>query len=151
MPNTNYLYDYSDSAQNLLISPAPAVATSATTTFVISSLTVLFILAIIACAVLAVVGRWKIFKKAGEEGWKSMIPIYSDYTMFRILSMEPLLCIISSLPVSHFVLNIVIAVKLAKSFHKSTGFAVGLILLEPIFIMILGFGSAKYTKLPSSR
>ena len=34
--------------------------------------------------VLVVVARWKIFSKAGEAGWKSIIPIYSDYVQWRI-------------------------------------------------------------------
>ena len=35
-------------------------------------------------------------------------------------------------------------VNLAKAFGKDGGFAVGLILLNTIFIMILAFGSAEY-------
>ncbi len=34
--------------------------------------------------VLLIVARWKIFTKAGEAGWKSIIPIYSDYVQWRI-------------------------------------------------------------------
>ena len=42
------------------------------------------------------------------------------------------------------IIHIVFCCKLASSFGKSGGFAVGLIFLYPIFIMILGFGDAKY-------
>ena len=38
------------------------------------------------------------------------------------------------------------AIRLAKAFGKSGGFAVGLIFLQPIFLLILGFGEAKYDK-----
>ncbi|MBQ7041065.1 hypothetical protein IJN73_03330 [Candidatus Saccharibacteria bacterium] len=38
------------------------------------------------------------------------------------------------------------AIRLAKAFGKGGGFAVGLIFLQPIFLLILGFGSAKYDK-----
>ena len=34
--------------------------------------------------VLLVVARWKIFTKAGEAGWKSIVPIYSDYVQWKI-------------------------------------------------------------------
>ncbi len=34
--------------------------------------------------VLTVIARWKIFTKAGEEGWKSIIPIYSDYVEWKL-------------------------------------------------------------------
>lgn len=34
--------------------------------------------------ILMVIARWKIFTKAGEKGWKSIIPIYSDYIEWKI-------------------------------------------------------------------
>ena len=43
-----------------------------------------------------------------------------------------------------FVIFCIFCVKLARVFGKNGGFAVGLILLNPIFIMILGFGKAQY-------
>lgn len=35
--------------------------------------------------VLTVIAGWKIFEKAGEKGWKSIIPIYSTYILFKII------------------------------------------------------------------
>ena len=110
-----------------------------------------FFLIILAYVVLTIIANWKIFEKAGKEGWKSLIPIYNTYTLLQILNMEPMLCFLSLLPGANFFLSIVMMVKLSKSFKKTTGFAIGLILLQPIFLMILGFGSAKYHQLPSSR
>lgn len=50
------------------------------------------------------------------------------------------------------IFQIIFCCKLANAFGKSGGFAVGLIFLNPIFIMILGFGSAQlvYRKGPDS-
>ncbi len=31
-----------------------------------------------------VIGQWKIFEKAGEEGWKSLIPFYNAYILWKI-------------------------------------------------------------------
>lgn len=119
---------------------------------VVAGIGVFFLVLIaIAWAVLVIIAKWKIFAKAGKDGWKSLIPVYSDYTMLQILNMEPLLCFLMLVPGAHFMLNIVMQVKLAHSFKKGTGFAIGLILIEPVFDMILGFGSAKYTQLPSSK
>lgn len=112
---------------------------------------VFLILCIIAWVVLTVVAEWKIFTKAGKEGWKALIPIYNAYTLLQILNMEPMLCFLTIVPGANLMLAIVMDVKLAKSFGKSAGFAIGLILLEPIFLMILGFGEAKYKQLPSSK
>ncbi|MEE0888469.1 MAG: DUF5684 domain-containing protein [Candidatus Saccharimonadaceae bacterium] len=37
--------------------------------------------------VLLVIAEWKIFEKAGEKGWKAIIPIYNVYIMFKIVNM----------------------------------------------------------------
>jgi len=34
--------------------------------------------------ILVLVSRWKVFDKAGIAGWKSLIPVYSDYCTYRI-------------------------------------------------------------------
>ena len=56
--------------------------------------------------------------------------------------------LISLLAIAMGVVGIVLIVKfnlrLAGSFGKGTGFAVGLILLSTIFFLILGFGKAEY-------
>ena len=44
------------------------------------------------------------------------------------------------------VLSVFYCVNLAKSFGKGLGFTIGLIFLEPIFVMMIAFGSARYQK-----
>ena len=34
--------------------------------------------------VLLIIAYWKMFTKAGEPGWKSIIPIYSSYVLYKI-------------------------------------------------------------------
>ena len=48
------------------------------------------------------------------------------------------------IPIVNIIVWIIVAIDLAKSFAKSTAFAVGLIFLAFIFIPILGFGPARY-------
>lgn len=38
--------------------------------------------------VLTVIAAWKIFEKAGEPGWKALIPIYNLYIMYKIVGMK---------------------------------------------------------------
>lgn len=38
----------------------------------------------IAYYICLVISRWRIFKKAGEKGWKSLIPFYDIYTEFKL-------------------------------------------------------------------
>lgn len=35
--------------------------------------------------VLLIIAHWKMFTKAGEPGWKSIIPIYSSYVLFKLV------------------------------------------------------------------
>lgn len=42
----------------------------------------------LAMGVLAIIAGWKIFKKAGQPGWKILIPIYNAYIFFKIVGMN---------------------------------------------------------------
>ena len=44
-------------------------------------------LAVIAVVlgILVVVAHWRMFQKAGEKGWKALIPVYSDYVLFKVV------------------------------------------------------------------
>ena len=44
------------------------------------------------------------------------------------------------------VISIIQYFKLSKAFGHGVGFAIGLILLNPIFMLILGFGSSTYAE-----
>lgn len=39
---------------------------------------------ILAVAVVSYIALWKIFVKAGEPGWKCLIPFYSGHTMYKL-------------------------------------------------------------------
>lgn len=42
----------------------------------------------IAITILIIIAWWKLFEKAGEKGWKSIIPIYNLYILFKIAHMK---------------------------------------------------------------
>ena len=84
------------------------------------------------------------FVKAGEAGWKSIIPIYSFIIILKIVGREPWWVILMLIPVVNFVIWIIVALDLAKSFGRGTGFGIGLAFLSPIFALMLGFGSDTY-------
>lgn len=39
----------------------------------------------LAFTVLMIIAHWKMFTKAGEKGWKSLIPFYCDFVLFRLV------------------------------------------------------------------
>ena len=56
--------------------------------FVIIFVVVLIIVATVAM-VFGIIGQWKMFTKAKEAGWKSLIPIYNLYTMCKVTGVNP--------------------------------------------------------------
>lgn len=43
-----------------------------------------FVGAMFAIMLILIIANWKLFTKAGEEGWKCLIPIYNTYTTIKI-------------------------------------------------------------------
>lgn len=135
----------------------------------------IFIALYIALAiwVLYIIAFWKVFTKAGEPGWKSIIPIYNIYIFFKItwkktvwfwvllacsvvyaimisfgynsngsMNIVGYLATIPSLAAA--VISIIQLVKASYAYGHGAGFAVGLVFLDWIFLLVLGFGSSQY-------
>jgi hypothetical protein len=98
----------------------------------------------IAFVVLVIAGWWKIFTKAGEAGWQSIIPIWNLIVMLKIIGRPWWWVLLLLIPCVGFVIWILIMLDLAKSFAKGVGFAIGLMIFQPIFAIILGFGDSRY-------
>lgn len=134
------------------------------TGLILASLGTIFIL-IIGWYVLQVVAYWQIFEKAGEPGWKAIIPLYNTYTQYKFTwdtnfywfvlfggiiggllnSFDGMISALGSLILLGVsVVNIIALNKLAKAFGHGTGFTVGLVFLNPIFKLILGFSGDEY-------
>jgi hypothetical protein len=107
-------------------------------------LAVIVLIIYLAIIVAVVAGWWQIFTKAGEAGWKAIIPIYNIVVLLEIVGRETWWVILFLIPIVSFVMWIIVALDLAKSFGRGTGFGIGLAFLSPIFGLILGFGSDTY-------
>lgn len=126
--------------------------------------------------VLFVIGLWKIFVKAGEKGWKAIIPVYNAYIMFKIFWNTKMFWILLGVAfgagilaglfggdpnnmnlfgnlitlaagIFELVIDIMLDNRMSKSFGHGAGFTVGLVFLPFIFTMILGYGGDKYKKI----
>lgn len=96
-------------------------------------------------AVVAIVAMWKIFTKAGEAGWKSIIPIYNIYIMLKIVGRPGWWVLLYFIPLVQIVISLFVAMDLAKSFGKSEVFGVVAVwLFSLVGYLILGFGDAEY-------
>lgn len=121
--------------------------------------------------IIQVIAYWKMFKKMGEPGWKSIIPVYNGYIMYK-RTWKPMwfwvnlligfvAALLSNLNTSFgpntgitvisvivliigIVFGVIASNKVSKSFGHGAGYTVGLIFLPVIFTLILGFGKSEY-------
>lgn len=114
------------------------------------------------------VTAWKMFQKLGLKGWKAFIPFYNLYIEYRftwesnwsiaawggaiagyLLQMYTK-GTFSMLGTALFLTGTVVKVrgnfKLSEAFGKDRLYGLGLWLLTPVFVLMLGLGSSKYQK-----
>lgn len=98
-------------------------------------------LGMLAFGIVLLSSLWKIFKKAGEPGWASLIPFYNQIVLAKIINKPIWWLFVPPMPI---VLAFALPFGLARKFGKGTGFGFGLLLMPFIFYPVLGLGSAKY-------
>lgn len=115
--------------------------------------------------VLAMIGTWKMFTKAGVAGWKALIPYYNDFIRFDLFWDKKVFWLYLVLTVALQVLTasgnagliagavavalLVVTFKMARRTAECFGMGTGMMLLL-VFVpwlgnFILGFGKAEYT------
>lgn len=105
----------------------------------------------IVAVLLAIIGWWRVFTKAGKPGWASIVPIYNIYVLLQIAGRPGWWLLLYLVPFVNVVVHIVVAIDVAKRFGQTTGFGVIMLwLLMPFGYMILGYGNATY-KAPKKR
>ena len=77
-------------------------------------------------AIVQIIAMYKIFEKAGIEGWKAIIPIYNIVVLYKLVGLNPYLVLTLLIPcVGPFVLliiNYIAYYRLALAFGKDTGY-----------------------------
>ena len=116
---------------------------------------------------LKAIGYSKMYRKAGEAGWKAFIPVYNTYNNYKIAWTGKFFYIYAALYIlfsaisnsTHWAVQLVAAaagialivvdmkqnIKMAKSFGKGTGTGIALFFFPGITSLVLGFGKAEYT------
>lgn len=116
---------------------------------------------------LQIIAQWRIFTKAGQSGWKSLIPVYNYYTLFKITWSRTAFFVIAALMIASALLlqhtdsnfaqvagkicsagvtlmSLIETWKVSRAYGHGIGYFLGLLFLEPVFILILGLGSSRY-------
>ena len=115
---------------------------------------------------LTAIGYSKMYRKAGEAGWKAFIPVYNTYNNYKIswngklffltaalyilvtaLSNSAMLAAQLAVIAAGIALIVIIAkqnVKMAKLFGKGAGTGIALMFFPGITSLILGLGKAEF-------
>jgi len=107
-----------------------------------SVVTILLVLG--AVGLLIIVALWVVFKKAGQAGWKSLVPIYNMYILLLIAGVPGWWLIMLFIPLVGLVFHLLAMLALAGKFGKGTLFGIGLFFLPIIFYPLLAFGGARH-------
>ncbi|MCR2033547.1 DUF5684 domain-containing protein [Anaerofustis stercorihominis] len=91
-----------------------------------------------------ILGRYKVFEKANEKGYKAFIPFYSRYVLYKTAIDKGLYCILSFIPIVNIAVHIMMCIGLSRKFELKKPFTFGLIFLFPFFLIILGFNKSEY-------
>ncbi|MBL0057747.1 MAG: signal peptidase I [Elusimicrobia bacterium] len=94
----------------------------------------------LAVSILVIVSVWKVFVKAGQPGWASLIPFFNLYVLIKIAGKPGWWLLLMLIPLINLVFFLLVTLGLAERFGKGAGFGVGLFLLPFIFWPILAFG-----------
>lgn len=94
--------------------------------------------------IIGIVAMWRIFSKAGEEGWKAIIPIYNTYIRVKLINGNGWLMFLFLIPIVGTIYAIILDFKMAKAFGYGIGFGFGLLFLKDIFQLILAFDKSQY-------
>lgn len=91
-----------------------------------------------------IVCMWKIFTKAGKEGWKSIIPIYNIIVLLEIVELPIWYIFLYIIPFINIYALFKTYIELAHKFGKSTGFGVLMVFFSIVCFPILAFDSSTY-------
>lgn len=129
--NTSSLYD------------TGSAATSADTTVSIVILLVGLVL-YLALIVFAILTMWKMYRKANKPGWAAIVPIYNYVVLLEIVGRPVWWILLTFVPIVNIYIALVVALDLAKSFGKSTGFGIGNFFVPIITYPILAFSKGSH-------
>ncbi len=110
-----------------------------TTAATITGWAIILYLFIIAIGIFTIICQWKVFKKAGKNGWEAIIPIYNTIVALEIAELPIWYVVLTFVPIANIFVVFKLNIELAHKFNKSTGFGILLAFFSFIGYAILAF------------
>ena len=98
----------------------------------------------IAISLVVIIGGWKMLAKASLPGIAIIVPIWQGIALAQLAQKPWWWGLLLLIPIVNFVILVMIMNGISTAFGRGIGTTLGLLFLSPIFICILGFGSAQY-------
>lgn len=87
------------------------------------------------------VSWYTLFKRSGEKGYKAWIPIYNSYILMRIVGLNPWTVLLYFIPIVNIFALALLSVRVANTYEKGAGFALGVLFFPFVCYPILAFGN----------
>ena len=111
---------------------------------------IVYMIICIAIGVVMIISMWKMFEKAGRDGWIALIPFYNAWTLFEIGGLKGAYIFFAFIPCAGPIIYLVFEIKayleIARRFGKDTTFGVLSIFFPFVTFPILAFSDAKYSE-----
>jgi hypothetical protein len=96
---------------------------------------------VLAFIIVRFISYWKIYQKAGYEGWECLVPFYRLYIRLKIVGKPGWWLFLMWIPIAGAYWYVWMTNMLSKSFGKDEGYTIGLVLVGHIFYPIMGFSN----------
>jgi hypothetical protein len=93
---------------------------------------------------MTLLGIWRVLAKAGHRGWLALVPFVNIVMLLRVAGRRSWWIMLYVIPIAGILASIVVGEDLAERFGRSRRFGIGLGLLPPVFLLILGFSRDQY-------
>ena len=108
----------------------------------INNLSLIILLVITICLIIIpTISYWKIYSENGESSFASIIPIYSQMVLYRIVGLKEWYALLVFIPfvgtITSGIFSVYATYLLGKKYKKSILFILGLMFLPFIFLPIL--------------
>ena len=105
---------------------------------------------LLVLAILTIIGKWKVFVKAGKPGWHAIIPFLNTYDLYEIGGQKGVYFLFAFIPFVGALISSVFTFlayyNITRAFNKSKWYLVGLTIIPFIFYLILGFSNDQFDR-----
>lgn len=99
----------------------------------------------LAIAIASLVAMWRLFEKAGEAGWKAIVPVYNSWVFLRLGNQPGWLILLAFIPVVQLVTVVFLAIaayNIGLKLAKPSWYVILYLFLPVVWLLILAFDSS---------